>query len=205
MVGEELCGDEWQQKSLQYISGFLSVPTIVQQKYHPWFYRLSKYLSPEVKGILKRRREMAEFLSPVLKARHAAFDANVEGAERPEDAIQWLMEEHRARGQRVTPDTLTQNIIVTMFASIHSTASIGLSMLFNILDCPDYLVEIKEEITRVQQEHLRNSPFWTRQALAELRTLDSVMRETLRMNSFTECMHYTFVFMLASSLSLTNL
>jgi hypothetical protein len=140
MVGEELCGDEWQQKSLQYISSFLSVPTIVQQIYHPWFYWLSKYFSLEVKGILKCRREMVEFLNPVLKARHAAFGAHIEGAERPEDAIQWLMEEHRARSLRVTPDILAQNIIVTMFTSIHSTASIGLSMLFNLLDCPDYLV-----------------------------------------------------------------
>jgi cytochrome P450 len=130
---------------------------------------------------------MAEFLAPVLKARNDTFDAHIKGAERPEDAINWLTEEHRARGHKLTPDTLAQNIIITMFASIHSTSSIGLSTLFNLIDHPEYLIEIKEEILRVQQKHFRNSPFWTRQALAELRVLDSVMRETLRINSFNEC------------------
>lgn len=189
MVGEELCGDEWQQKSLQYISGFFPVIPALRQNYNPRFYWLAKYFNPEIKGVFKRRRAMAEFLAPTLKARNDIFDAHIESAERPEDAIQWLIEEHRARGQKLTPDTLAQNIIITMFASIHSTSSIGLSTLFNLLDHPEYLVEIKEEISRAQQKHLRNSPYWTRQALAELRVLDSVMRETLRMNSFTECMY----------------
>jgi len=189
MVGEELCGDEWQQKSLQYISGFFPVIPALRQNYNPRFYWLAKYFDPEIKGVFKRRRAMAELLAPTLKARNDAFDAHIEDAERPEDAIKWLIEEHRARGQKLTPDTLAQNIIITMFASIHSTSSIGLSTLFNLLDHAEYLVEIKEEISRAQQKHLRNSPFWTRQALAELRVLDSVMRETLRMNSFTECMY----------------
>lgn len=65
----------------------------------------------------------------------------------------------------------------------------GIVQRCNLSDHSEYLVEIKEEISQAQQKHLRNSPFWTRQALAELRVLDSVMRETLRMNSFTECMY----------------
>lgn len=190
MVGEELCGDEWQQKSLEYISGFFVVIQALKQNYSPRFYWLAKYFNAEIKGLFKRRRAMAEFLAPTLKARNDALNTHMVDAERPEDAIQWLIEEHRARGQKLTPDTLTQNIIITMFASIHSTSSIGLSMVFNLLDHPEYLVEIKEEISRAQQKHLQNSPFWTRQALAELRVLDSVMRETLRMNSFTECKYF---------------
>ena len=157
MVGEELCGDEWQQKSLQYISGFFPVIPALRQNFSPKFYWLAKYFNPEIKWVFKRRRAMTEFLAPVLKARNDAFDAHIEGAERPEDAIQWLTEEHRARGHKLTPDTLAQNIIITMFASIHSTSSIGLSTLFNLIDHPEYLIEIKEEILRVQQKHLRNS------------------------------------------------
>lgn len=129
MVGEELCGDEWQQKSLQYISGFFPVIPALRQNFSPKFYWLAKYFNPEIKWVFKRRRAMAEFLAPVLKARNDAFDAHIEGAERPEDAIPWLTEEHRARGHKLTPDTLAQNIIITMFASIHSTSSIGLSTL----------------------------------------------------------------------------
>jgi cytochrome P450 len=38
MVGEELCGDEWQQKSLQYISGFFPVIPALRQNFSPKFY-----------------------------------------------------------------------------------------------------------------------------------------------------------------------
>lgn len=190
MVGPELC-KEWPAISLQYLNAALKAPGVVRQKYHPRLFWAAKYLSPEVKDVLKVRRQAAEFVRPELEARQAAFrSAESEGTvgsfKKHDDFIQWLMDEHRARGKEVTPDELVQNIFITMVASMHGTSSIGYSVLLDLLAHPDALVDIKDEINRVKREELQDNQIWTRHALGELRLLDSFMRETHRMHPFTE-------------------
>lgn len=190
MVGPELC-KEWPAISLQYLNAALKAPGVVRQKYHPRFYWVAKYFSPEVKDVMKVRRRAAEFVRPELEARQAALkNAESEGtvgdSEKHDDFIQWLMDEHRAKGKEVTPDELVQNIFITMVASMHGTSSIGYSVLLDLLAHPDALADIKEEISRVKRDELQGSQVWTRHSLGELRLLDSFMRETHRMHPFTE-------------------
>lgn len=73
-----------------------------------------------------------------------------------------------------------------MFASMHGTSFIALQSLFSLLGTPGALTEIREEIERVAKNELKDSPVWTRHALGELRTMDSFMKETLRMKPFQE-------------------
>lgn len=164
----------------------------VRLRYHPWFYRLAKYTAPEINELARLRREAADFVQPVLEARYAvmAEKAGPDARDRPEDAIQWLMDEHAARGKKLSADELVQNVFITMVASIHSTAMTALSILFDLLDHPDSLRDIRAEIARVKSKlaQEQGSGAWTRQGLAELRILDSFMRETLRVHSFTQGM-----------------
>lgn len=188
MVGPELCGNEWQRISLQYTSTILETQMAVVLRYHPWLRRFAKYVAPEVKKLARLRREAAEFTRPVLECRHAAT-ADGKGRsptsqDRPEDAIQRLMDEHAARGRRVSAGELVQNIFITMVASLHNTSTVALSILFDLLDHPEHLGEIRAEIARVQSQQAGGT--WTRQGLAELRALDSCMRENLRAHSFNE-------------------
>lgn len=130
-------------------------------------------------------------MRPELEARQAAFrkaesEGTVGSYEKHDDFIQWLMDEHRARGNEVTPDELVQNIFITMVASMHGTSSIGYSVLLDLLAHPDALADIKEEISRTKKVELQGEQVWTRHALGELRLLDSFMRETHRMHPFTE-------------------
>lgn len=190
MVGPELCGG-WPDISLQYLSTVLKAPGVVRQKYHPRLYWSAKYLSPEVKDVMKVRQKAAEFVRPVLEKRHAAFkEANSKGQDQTlgkhDDLIQWLMDEHRARGKEVTPDELVQNIFITMVASMHGTSSIAYSVLLDLLAHPDACADIKDEIDRVKREELQGGQVWSRHSLGELRLLDSLMRETHRMHPFTE-------------------
>lgn len=190
MVGPELCGG-WVAISLQYLNVVLKAPGAVRQKYHPWLYWSAKYFNPEVEDVMKVRRKAAEFVRPVLEARHAAFkDAESKGQmetlEKHNDFIQWLMDEHRARGKEVTSDELVQNIFITMVASMHGTSSIAYSVLLDLLAHPDACADIKDEIDRVKRDELHGGQFWSRHALGELRLLDSFMRETHRMHPFTE-------------------
>lgn len=94
----------------------------------------------------------------------------------------------RQRGKKLSADELVQNVFIIMVASIHSTAMIALSILFDLLDHPESVREIRAEIARVKSDQLPSSGAWTRQGLAELRVLESFMRETLRVHSFTQGM-----------------
>lgn len=60
------------------------------------------------------------------------------------------------------------------------------SVLLNLLAHPDITAEIMDEMERVQKHELGADALWTRHGLGELRLLDSLMRETHRLNPFTE-------------------
>lgn len=220
MVGPELCAG-WPAISLEYLSTVLKTPAAVRQNYPPWLYWTAKYFSPEVEAVLRVRKKAADFVEPVLRARHEDYKMNGRAAQKHDDFIQWLMDEHRSKGKKVTADELVQNIFITMVASMQyvrmpdalyfpawhvyhgtfhdledlptdlshfnsGTSTMGYSVLLNLLAHPDALAEIKDEIQNIQKDELAGSPTWTRHALGELRLLDSFMRETLRVNPFTE-------------------
>ncbi|TGJ78286.1 hypothetical protein E0Z10_g10478 [Xylaria hypoxylon] len=63
-----------------------------------------------------------------------------------------------------------------------NTSGAGLSMLFDLMENPEVLPDIQEEIVRVRSAN----PTWTRRALGELRLLDSFMRESARIHALTQ-------------------
>lgn len=191
MVGPELGGldSEWQSLSMGYVAAALTGPGQVRNKYPTWLYWLSRYTNDAIKTMYRHRCRAGELLAPVLQAR---IDATEElkaqgikprqGQRKFEDGVQWLYDAHAARGKKLTPDQLTQDLFVIMTASIHSTTGAGLAMLFDMIEHPDEVAEIRNEIAEVQSRH----PTWTRQALGELRILDSFMRESSRLHALTQ-------------------
>lgn len=82
----------------------------------------------------------------------------------------------------------TRNLVADSYSSniIDGTSTIAYSVLLDLLDHPDTLAEIKDEINRVKKEELGGGPIWTRHGLGDLRLVDSFMKETHRMHPFTE-------------------
>ncbi|KAM7200665.1 cytochrome P450 monooxygenase [Naviculisporaceae sp. PSN 640] len=199
LVGPEL-RDEWQKLSLGYVTTVLKAPGTVRAKYHPSLFWLAKYFEAEVKEVYKYRKQAAQLLEPTIRARLAAAgspsSSRTEGdqttPDRPEDAIQWLLDAHLAKGRVPTPDDIVQNLFVLMTASIHSTSATALSILFDLMDYPEALDSIRSEMAQVRQGCEKtmtdgvNTAIWTRQQLAKLVYLDSFMRESMRVHSFTQ-------------------
>lgn len=185
MVGPELC-EAWPAIAAKYITRVLAAQRAIRSRYNPMFYWTAYYLCPEVALVNETRREAAELVRPVLEARQAAFAAHGTDAEKHDDFIQWIMENYRAKGKTVSADETVQNIFIVMFASMHGTSFIALQSLFNLVGTPGALADIRSEIERVSRDELKGSPVWTRHALGELRTMDSLMKETLRLKPFQE-------------------
>ncbi|KAI0975800.1 cytochrome P450 [Xylaria arbuscula] len=190
MVGPELgtLDSEWQSLSMRYVEAALSAPGIVKVSYPTWLYWLSQYTNKGVKTMWKLQTRASELLAPVLQARIAATEEvkekgrKIKGRRKYEDGVQWLYDAHTARGKVLTPVQLARDLFVMMTASIHSTSGAGLSMLFDLMETPEVLSDIREEIARVQSAN----PTWTRRALGELRLLDSFMRESARIHALTQ-------------------
>lgn len=113
---------------------------------------------------MKVRQKAVKFVCPVLEARHAAFkDAESNGQlgalEKQDDFIQWLIDKHRARGNKVTLDQLVQNIFITIVTSMHSTSSITYSVLLNLLAHLNACTDIKDKIAHIRRDKLHGGQF----------------------------------------------
>ncbi|TVY90415.1 Cytochrome P450 monooxygenase [Lachnellula willkommii] len=193
IVGPELGGldSEWQGLSMNYVSAALSAPSIVKNKYPTWLYWLSQYTNGGVRTMWKHRARAREILTPVLQNRiNATEELKAKGIKKPkgprkyEDGVQWLLDAHTAHGKILTPDQLAQDLFVIMTASIHSTSGAGLAIIFDMLEHPDTLSDITQEILEVQSK--LPGGIWTRKALGQLKLLDSFMRESARVHALTQ-------------------
>jgi len=194
LVGPDLCEGRWPSLARSYAFSIFNSPEVVRRRYSPRLRWLAKYFDPTVKAVLKYRREGAELLRPVIQARLAELNSNTAftdtekgnrvSSSHHQDAIQWLIEDFRAKGREITPDRLVQSLFMIMTASVDSTSSTALWVLFDIIEHPEALAEIREEITRVTGGD--NEFVWTRQSLRDLRVMDSVMRESQRLHSVTQ-------------------
>jgi cytochrome P450 len=190
MVGPDLCSPdhEWQALSMKCVETALSAPGKIKLKYPTWMYWASRYLDDGIKTMWRLRARAGMILEPVLQSRIAAEEerqaqgGSKKNQRKYEDGVQWLYDAHLAHGKVLTPDQLSQDLFVIMTASIHSTSAAGLAMLFDLLEHPEVIPLITDEIARVRSAHST----WSRQALGELRVLDSFMRESARVHALTQ-------------------
>ncbi|KAI1759967.1 cytochrome P450 [Hypoxylon sp. FL1150] len=193
IVGPELGGleSEWQSLSMNFVAAALSAPSKVKTKYPRWLYWLSHYTNDGVRAMTKCRIRASELLTPVLQNRiDATADLKARGTKKSkgprkyEDGVQWLLDAHTAHGKDLTPDQLARDLFVIMTASIHSTSGAGLAILLDMLDYPEALSDIKQEIQGVKSR--LPGGVWTRRALGQLQILDSFMRESARVHALTQ-------------------
>ncbi|KAJ3530947.1 hypothetical protein NM208_g7714 [Fusarium decemcellulare] len=179
LVGAELCGDdEWIGQSVQTTINVMAASQSVRAKYHPWTRWLARYFDEPTKVVIKNRRRAIELFGPILDARKAAMGSHPRGEKsKYNDGVQWLLEEYRGQGKVLTAEKLAQDELFLTIASTHSTSVTLLSTLFDLMDHPESLEEIRDEVSRMEGVD--------RQALNELRLLDSFMKESQRLHSLS--------------------
>ncbi|RFU80557.1 cytochrome p450 [Trichoderma arundinaceum] len=120
---------------------------------------LAKWRHPGSKAVLANRLKAAELMAPILEKRLAG-----ELSESGEpDGVQWSLSATEGRPKKVL-DSAT-----------------SLSVLYDLLDRPEILQEIVEEIQDVHSTCSNGR--WNKHALSQLEKLDSFMAESQRMHS----------------------
>ncbi|KAI1765975.1 cytochrome P450 [Hypoxylon sp. FL1150] len=143
-------------------------------------------------------RKFYSIMRPEVERRLAAFSARRADPEKqsngggggggdekePNDFLQWSIAQAVALGDpyHARPDTISGRILLLNFASIH-TSSFAITHALLDLACtaPEHLDELRAEIAAVLAAH---GGVWNKRALAAMEKLDSVMRESARINSF---------------------
>lgn len=179
LVGEELCRNEsWIRLSMEFSShAFGAARKLRAGNKYPWSMMLASYTEPAVAGILARRKEAEDLLRPICEERLRR--QNDPKWQRPHDGIQWLLDSHSHSGESV--DEVVKSQLRLTMAAIHNTTMSVTNDLFDLLEHPEYVEILREEVQSVLEEEKG----WTKQALTKLRKMDSFMKESQRMNPST--------------------
>jgi len=184
LVGPDL-QDKWTAMSFEYLPVFVKASRKVGAVYSDWTRWLAPLVDADVKAVKRTRRKAADIIAPIIQARlYELTHSTGKDKKQHQDAVQWLLEEHRSRGRTPSADELAQNLLVMTVSSTHQTTMTSLWILFDLIDHPDSLGEIREEISRV--ERTLDNGVWTHRALGELKILDSFMTESMRFHAFTQ-------------------
>ncbi|KAL2142991.1 hypothetical protein VTI28DRAFT_450 [Corynascus sepedonium] len=141
--------------------------------------------------IRRRTRRFEKILVPEIEKRLADYDArqrdpemNKSHAPEPNDFLQWSIKQAKDSGDPFLwkPTTLAGRILLLNFAAIHTSSfTITSAILELAASKQEYIDELRAEIEGVLAEH---GGEWNKRALAKMQKLDSVMRESARLNSF---------------------
>ncbi|KAL2262657.1 hypothetical protein VTK26DRAFT_582 [Humicola hyalothermophila] len=138
-----------------------------------------------------RAWKFEKIIGPEIEQRLAAYDARQRDPEKhrsrePErnDFLQWSIEQAKESGDPYLwkRATLAGRILLLNFAAIHTSSfSITNAILDLASSKQEYIDELRAEIEGVLAEH---GGEWDKRALAKMQKLDSVFRESARLNSF---------------------
>ncbi|KAI0490971.1 cytochrome P450 [Xylaria cf. heliscus] len=184
LYGAELAGrDDWLVQTIYpFINHLMLAPPAVISGYHPLLRSVAKYFEQHTKMVYKGRKQAENIVRPILEQykmeRNETAWKTTTG-----DGVKWLLDRYDSLGKELTPELLAQDLLFVTVAAIQTSAAVGCSILFDMMDQSESLSRIRSEISEVK-ETCRGK--WDRHSLAKLRFLDSFMKESKRVNTFTQ-------------------
>ncbi|OHW94725.1 ent-kaurene oxidase [Colletotrichum incanum] len=178
-VGPDVCHeDEYLNNSIMFTVDLFSA--IAELKRWPnWgpIRRIASYFIPQVKKLKEHRARSIAFLVPVIQKRRSTTISTA--GDKPKDMLQWLIEKSGKFGVKEDED-IAMVLILLGVAAIHTTTMAVTQTLYDLVGyCPEIIPELRKEISSAQAAH--NGVINT-EALYQMKLLDSVMRESQRLN-----------------------
>ncbi|KAK6067123.1 cytochrome P450 [Seiridium cupressi] len=139
-------------------------------------------------GTKKHTRDFYSILMPEIHRRLQEFDLHQSNPESKDfepdhnDFLQWSIAQAKAHhDQRMSePSTLAGRVLMLNFGAIHTTSFTITHAIFDLMSSKqEYIDELREEISGVLRKH---GGEWSKKALVQMEKLDSIVRESLRLN-----------------------
>ncbi|KAL4931771.1 cytochrome P450 [Aspergillus undulatus] len=176
-IGEELCRNrEWIELAISYTAHRSAA--IKELHRYGRLIPIIHWFLPSCRALRDCVRTARPFVDRVLNSRRKQAEEQESKREAPMDALSWI--DDVAGGARYDP-TLTQ--LRLAYAAVHTTSDMMAKVLTAICENDELIQPLREEIVTVLKEH-----GWSEAALAKMVLLDSVLKETQRLEplaSFT--------------------
>ncbi|KAH8846187.1 hypothetical protein MCOR08_002176 [Pyricularia oryzae] len=177
-LGEDLCrNEEWLELSKGYtIAAFMAARDLRQRPFH--LRRLMQWFEPSCKTLRRYRDSSRALILPIVDKRRALRRECIAQGKAPpvfNDCIDWFEEE--AAGRDYDAGMIQQAIAAT---GNHTSSDFTTKFVLILAEHPEVQQEIREEIVRVL-----GAEGLTKAALANLKLLDSAMKETQRLQPLT--------------------
>lgn len=172
-MGEEMCRDEdWIKASSEYTTAAFGHG----DKLRAWprsLRPLVHWFMPEAKEVREKLNAARRAIKPLIERREARKAEAVARGEKPpvyNDSLEWFEQEYTT-----AYDPAVAQITLSIVA-IHTTSDLLQMTMFSIARHPELFTPLREEVIRVL-----GSQGLTKQALYELKLMDSVIKEAQRM------------------------
>jgi cytochrome P450 len=187
-VGQPLCRDPaLLAEAMAYAQDVPLTATVLRMVWKPLRGVVALFLTIPIR---LRTRRFEKIVVPMIEKRLADYDARQRDPEKklrslePNDFLQWTIKQAKDMGDPFLwkPTTLANRILLLNFAAIHTSSfAITNAVLDLSASKQEYIDELRAEIEGVLAEQ---GGEWNKRALAKMQKLDSVMRESARLNSF---------------------
>ncbi|KAI0368876.1 cytochrome P450 [Pilatotrama ljubarskyi] len=122
-------------------------------------------------------RRAAKILKPIIDERRRCMEEyGDDWSDKPNDMLQWVMEEAIARNKG-SDEAIVQRILLVNFAAIHTSSNSITHAIYHLADHPEYIQALREEIEPIVKEE-----GWTKNAMSKMWKLDSFLKESQRYN-----------------------
>lgn len=172
-MGEEMCRDEeWIKASSEYTTAAFGHG----DKLRAWprsLRPLVHWFMPEAREVREKLNAARRAIKPLIEKREARKAEAVARGEKPpvyNDSLEWFEQEYTT-----AYDPAVAQITLSIVA-IHTTSDLLQMTMFSIARHPELFTPLREEVIRVL-----GSQGLTKQALYELKLMDSVIKEAQRM------------------------
>ncbi|KAI0128888.1 ent-kaurene oxidase [Xylariales sp. AK1849] len=173
-LGPELCRrPEYVTSSITYTIDLFTAISKLKQ-WNKWLRPIGQFFIPELKSVAEHRRKAREFLAPVIKERRALMKA---GGQLSDDMLQWML--NKSAEYNLGDDDISEIQLNLSLASIHTTTLTTTLILYDLVVRPDIVDELRKEIKTVLAA---NDGVLSTHALFEMKLVDSVMKESQRVN-----------------------
>ncbi len=177
LVGLPLCRDpDW----LQVAEGYPQDSVAVAMDLRPYFPWLRWAIYPFLDSARRLKNEYAiahRKLEPLIDERRNVAAARHQGEER-KDVLQWMLD--LGTGNDRKKDVIVGKMMFLTMAGFHAPTATAVHVVYDLCAHPNYLAPLRKEI---EDELAIEGGVWTLALLRRLKRLDSVIKESQRINS----------------------
>ncbi|TDZ14777.1 Cytochrome P450 monooygenase 1 [Colletotrichum orbiculare MAFF 240422] len=173
-AGEELCRNEdWLRVSVDYTRDIF-IASVVLRMMPPLLRPALHWILPPCRAIRREMLQARKIIKAVLERRRAEQTALAGSGEKKvyDDVLEWS--EQRSRGGEHDP---AATLIALSILALHTTTDLICRVLLDLSERPGLVDELRREMVRCLSEN-----GWSKKALHDMKLLDSVIKESLRMD-----------------------